>query len=82
MLPRPVTGTTFEWTCVNTYGSNPAWQGFLVELSFRTSGGVWLRNRATRTDPSPVAAATSWQPNGREGGQPWQVHYYYYYYYY
>ena len=73
VLPRPVTGTTFEWTCVSTYGSNPAWQGFLVEISFRTSDGVWLRNHATRADPSPVTSATSWQPNGRGGGNAWQV---------
>ena len=60
VLPHTVHASQFKWTCETTYGG---FQGFLVELAFRTSNGAWLDNHATAKDTSPVVGATGWQPS-------------------
>lgn len=75
VLPNPVTAKKFRWTCLRSWGSNAAWQGFVVELSFRTATGGWLANNATSADPSPVSGASGWQPDlgPPASGHPWQA---------
>jgi hypothetical protein len=73
-LPKPVKAQKFRWTCTQTWGSNPSWQGFLRELEFRTKDG-WLPNHATSVHQAPVDAASSWQPNNGNppSGHAWQA---------
>ena len=61
VLPNPVTAKKFRWTCLRSWGSNAAWQGFVVELSFRTATGGWLANNASIACFGRVGlAARSW----------------------
>jgi hypothetical protein len=75
VLPKPVTSKAFRWTCLRSWGSNPAWQAFVVELNFRTPTTGWLPNKATDTNPSPVTGASGWQPDvgPPPSGHPWQA---------
>ena len=75
VLPQPVTSKAFRWTCLRSWGSNPAWQAFVVELNFRTPTTGWLPNKATDTNPSPVTGASGWQPDlgPPPSGHPWQA---------
>eukprot|EP01048_Picozoa_sp_COSAG05_P015088 COSAG05_NODE_1778_length_4099_cov_2.396000_1_plen_958_part_00 len=74
VLPHPISARKFRWSCLRGWGSDPAWQAFLVELNFRTVQGGWLPNNATSANPAPVTGASSWQPSGgSSGGQPWQA---------
>ena len=66
-LASPATSSRFRWTCTETWGG---FQGYLIELEFRTSAG-WLTNHATSAQQAPITAASSWQPWLGRGGQAW-----------
>ena len=67
-LAAPARGRSFRY--VATAGYSP-YQSSLRELWIQTKEHGWLANHATAARPSPVKAASGWQPNGASDGHAW-----------